>query len=119
MPEKPHSSLQRWCTRRKPRNLREIFSNFGYRECCPTEWLGRKESNLRMPESKSGALPLGYAPTCCNIDCFSPPITHRVSLLPNLLPRGAAAYSRPEAVVGPVGEFMVRRSAALDLLSKA
>jgi hypothetical protein len=25
-------------------------------------WLGRKESNLRMPESKSGALPLGYAP---------------------------------------------------------
>jgi len=40
-------------------------------------------------------------------------------LLPNLLPRGAAAYSRPEAVVGPVGEFMVRRSAALDLLSKA
>ena len=27
-----------------------------------TVWLGRKESNLRMPESKSGALPLGYAP---------------------------------------------------------
>lgn len=25
-------------------------------------WLGRKDSNLRMPESKSGALPLGYAP---------------------------------------------------------
>src|SRR5947209_3596674 len=24
--------------------------------------LGRKDSNLRMPESKSGALPLGYAP---------------------------------------------------------
>ena len=26
------------------------------------EWLGREESNLRMPESKSGALPLGDAP---------------------------------------------------------
>src|ERR1700733_6410902 len=25
-------------------------------------WLGRKDSNLRMPESKSGALPLGDAP---------------------------------------------------------
>ncbi len=25
-------------------------------------WLGREDSNLRMPESKSGALPLGYAP---------------------------------------------------------
>ena len=28
---------------------------------CKT-WLGREDSNLRMPESKSGALPLGYAP---------------------------------------------------------
>ena len=27
-------------------------------------WLGRKDSNLRMPESKSGALPLGDAPIC-------------------------------------------------------
>src|SRR5437588_10332034 len=26
------------------------------------EELGRKDSNLRVPESKSGALPLGYAP---------------------------------------------------------
>ena len=26
-------------------------------------WLGREGSNLRMPESKSGALPLGDAPT--------------------------------------------------------
>ena len=25
-------------------------------------WLGRKDSNLRMPEPKTGALPLGYAP---------------------------------------------------------
>src|SRR6476661_3505201 len=26
-------------------------------------WLGREDSNLRMAESKSAALPLGYAPT--------------------------------------------------------
>ena len=26
-------------------------------------WLGRLDSNQGMPESKSGALPLGYAPT--------------------------------------------------------
>jgi hypothetical protein len=26
-------------------------------------WLGRQDSNLGMPESKSGALPLGDAPT--------------------------------------------------------
>ena len=25
-------------------------------------WLGREDSNLRMAESKSAALPLGYAP---------------------------------------------------------
>jgi hypothetical protein len=27
-----------------------------------TGWLGREGSNLRMAESKSAALPLGYAP---------------------------------------------------------
>ena len=27
------------------------------------KWLGREGSNLRMAESKSAALPLGYAPT--------------------------------------------------------
>ena len=26
------------------------------------QWLGREDSNLRMAESKSAALPLGYAP---------------------------------------------------------
>ena len=29
----------------------------------PADWLGRQDSNLGMPESKSGALPLGYAPS--------------------------------------------------------
>ena len=28
-----------------------------------TCWLGRQDSNLRMPASKAGALPLGDAPT--------------------------------------------------------
>jgi hypothetical protein len=28
-------------------------------------WLGREDSNLRMVESKSTALPLGDAPICC------------------------------------------------------
>src|SRR6266852_9224128 len=32
-------------------------------EVCATEiWLGRKDSNLRMPDPKTGALPLGDAP---------------------------------------------------------
>ena len=26
------------------------------------KWLGREDSNLRMPYPKTGALPLGYAP---------------------------------------------------------
>src|SRR6185437_2116986 len=33
------------------------------REAGTTNWLGREGSNLRMAESKSAALPLGYAPT--------------------------------------------------------
>ncbi len=35
--------------------LMEMFTNWG-------KWLGRQDSNLGMPESKSGALPLGDAP---------------------------------------------------------
>jgi len=30
--------------------------------CLPESWLGRQDSNLRMPVPKTGALPLGYAP---------------------------------------------------------
>ncbi len=32
------------------------------------DWLGREDSNLRMAESKSAALPLGDAPTACPAD---------------------------------------------------
>ncbi len=34
-------------------------------EPLPHTWLGRQGSNLRMTESKSVALPLGYSPTRC------------------------------------------------------
>lgn len=34
-----------------------------------TVWLGRKDSNLRMPVPKTGALPLGYAPLRSIINC--------------------------------------------------
>ena len=30
-------------------------------------WLGRQDSNLRMPVPKTGALPLGYAPA---VECL-------------------------------------------------
>jgi hypothetical protein len=48
---------------------------------CPewtrTAWLGREDSNLRMVESKSTALPLGDAP----IDCLeSGGLTFRMAL---------------------------------------
>ena len=32
------------------------------------KWLGRKDSNLRMPDPKTGALPLGYAPIISETD---------------------------------------------------
>ena len=38
-----------------PLNEMRLLSDFN--------WLGREGSNLRMAESKSAALPLGYAPT--------------------------------------------------------
>lgn len=34
----------------------------GERVIALSDWLGREDSNLRMAESKSAALPLGYAP---------------------------------------------------------
>ena len=42
-------------------------------------WLGREDSNLRMAESKSAALPLGYAPT--------PKCEYRRRALPIAAPR--------------------------------
>jgi hypothetical protein len=42
---------------RSPLAVKAKFPNSG------NVWLGREDSNLRMAESKSAALPLGYAPT--------------------------------------------------------
>src|SRR5450755_775974 len=36
-----------------------------------TGWLGRQDSNLGLAESKSAALPLGYAPTWRNLPCLA------------------------------------------------
>ena len=47
-----------------------------------TAWLGREGSNLRMAESKSAALPLGYAPTGSWLEPKRP------------MPLGRYAYSR-------------------------
>src|SRR5262245_4507147 len=53
-------------TRQRRANSRECRGYFfkldtAHRD--PTGWLGREDSNLRMAESKSAALPLGYAPS--------------------------------------------------------
>src|SRR4030088_769490 len=46
-----------------------------------TGWLGREGSNLRMAESKSAALPLGYAPSgCCRNGARKPTLRHRRSI---------------------------------------
>ena len=60
----PDMSLQRLLALRTAPVSRafRIKSGVFSRDC--TAWLGREDSNLRMPESKSGALPLGYAPIC-------------------------------------------------------
>src|SRR5205823_3786829 len=43
--------------------LRYASSNHRLKSVPPGNWLGRKDSNLRMPDPKTGALPLGDAPT--------------------------------------------------------
>ncbi len=50
-----------------------------------TGWLGREDSNLRMAESKSAALPLGYAPMHCRIAAGRTPAAGRNITAP---PRG-------------------------------
>ena len=48
--------------RAKPRGFRNNFDRTEMVREDRTGWLGREDSNLRMAESKSAALPLGYAP---------------------------------------------------------
>jgi hypothetical protein len=46
----------------KPRSSGAFLPETGDCRITPTAWLGREDSNLRMAESKSAALPLGDAP---------------------------------------------------------
>ena len=43
------------------------LNDFGLHRAKSLIWLGRQDSNLGMAESKSAALPLGYAPTNRNV----------------------------------------------------
>jgi hypothetical protein len=54
-PSSKPSALRRSSTRSSPLTTKSPRSR--------SAWLGREDSNLRMAESKSAALPLGYAPT--------------------------------------------------------
>jgi hypothetical protein len=62
-PNPPHRSAETGAEARKP----AVGGPFSHREGNGRQgrsgWLGREGSNLRMAESKSAALPLGYAPT--------------------------------------------------------
>ena len=49
-------------TQRLPRSRADFGGPLANRGGDKTGWLGREDSNLRMAESKSAALPLGYAP---------------------------------------------------------
>jgi hypothetical protein len=44
-------------------NVASIFATKTHPTETGTGWLGRQDSNLGMAESKSAALPLGYAPS--------------------------------------------------------
>jgi hypothetical protein len=55
----------RLSTLRKPPEFRDFLQETGHSRNDRTVWLGREDSNLRMAESKSAALPLGDAPIAC------------------------------------------------------
>ena len=71
-------------------HARRKFSKF-----C-TRWLGREGSNLRMGESKSPALPLGYAPMSREFSRELPPAT--------TVYRGSPAFSTGQS--NPAGAFL-------------
>jgi hypothetical protein len=59
--------------------LRNLCVRNGPPERTQTGWLGRQDSNLGMAESKSAALPLGYAPSrfaCSSRARYSGAIRH-------------------------------------------
>jgi hypothetical protein len=56
---------QRFSDSRQPTGLSQTLAALmlPIRKKIAAGWLGRQDSNLGMAESKSAALPLGYAPT--------------------------------------------------------
>jgi hypothetical protein len=62
MPDFP--SLRASALRKAP-EIRGFLQETGDRRIGRSAWLGREDSNLRMAESKSAALPLGDAPIAC------------------------------------------------------
>ena len=79
---------------RKPPEIRALFRTPVQSPDCGTAWLGREDSNLRMAESKSAALPLGDAPV----------LRHR-----NLGSHGAADHSGRTLTPQPRGSEFTQR----------
>ena len=63
LPKSRNGSLETGSELQNPAVCGPFLRTSGYRKEWRTAWLGREGSNLRMAESKSAALPLGYAPT--------------------------------------------------------
>src|ERR1700732_2592397 len=73
-------------------------------------WLGRLDSNLRMPESKSGALPLGYAPMISDL------LARTLPLLPGFASeRGISMWPLPTSP----GRVLIADRNALSSLAAA
>jgi hypothetical protein len=65
-----------------------------------TGWLGREDSNLRMVESKSTALPLGDAPTDCQ-ESGGTGLAPADSLRPRRSIEGVEPFQQPRAANSP------------------
>ena len=72
-------------TRRKPLTLRPFHENRRKSPQARNAWLGREDSNLRMAESKSAALPLGDAPSFAGVAPARAIPIRRLALLRNML----------------------------------
>ena len=80
-PKSSNIGLQRLLSIRKARIWRAFLIERRKFSQTRSAWLGREDSNLRMVESKSTALPLGDAPIACfgkrqdRPSCGFPPAT--------------------------------------------
>ena len=83
---------------RKPTNCGPFSTNWPVWLNIRTAWLGREGSNLRMGESKSPALPLGYAPMPAGAGRVRPGVPRHRGSIERLL-----AFQPPEAGFRPMG----------------